>query len=275
MNKLWYYLLGVAVMALVTYIDAPCPECGGRMVERMSRKGRRFYGCEHYPECDFTSWDRPLNIKCPVCGGCTDASSTSPYCKSKCILFGMNFTDVENGTWYTDAVEYVYHRGMMQGVGADLFDVYGNTSRAMLVTVLWRLEGEPAADGGSFVDVADGKWYTEAIRWASANGIVEGYGNGKFGPEDKITREQMVTILYRYANYKKYDVKVTDGANILSFKDAVNVSAWAKDAMLWAVDFDIIKGIEKSRVMTLSPSDNASRAQMATFLYRFCENTIK
>ncbi len=144
--------------------------------------------------------------------------------------------------------------------------VYGDT-RAMVVTILWRLEGKPSAETAAFTDVAANTWYAEPVAWASANGIVNGYGSGKFGPSDTITREQMAAIMYRYAMYKGYDVS-GNGADLSVFSDADQISAWAVPAMKWACSAGLISGVGSD---TLAPRGSASRAQTAVILYRFCE----
>lgn len=211
------------------------------------------------------------NSKCNVCDGCTDEDCKYNACKDKCQLLTMNFIDVAKGEWYTEGVEYVYHYGMMEGVGDDLFDINGTANRAMIVTILWRLEGEPVygqGKSGTFVDVAENTWYTEAIEWAAANEIVEGYGNDNFGPKDDITREQLAAILWRYAKYNNYDVSIGENTNILSYKDALDISDWALPAMQWACGTAIIKGDNEG---SLLPANNALRSQMAIVFMRFCE----
>ena len=135
------------------------------------------------------------------------------------------YTDAAPTAWYHDGVHYCIDNGLMQGVSSTQFLPDGSTTRAQLVTILWRLEGAPAARGGeTFLDAADGAWYTAAVRWAAGEGIVRGYGDGRFGPDDAVTREQMVAILYRFAQYKGADVSVGGDTNILSFGDAAAVS---------------------------------------------------
>lgn len=210
--------------------------------------------------------------KCEICGGCTDADCTESICGDKCRLLSMNFNDVEDGKWYSESIEYVYHHKMMEGIGNNLFDIDGTTTRAMIITLLWRLEGEPAVTYEmDFDDVAANTWYTEAVRWAANNKIVEGYGNGKFGTNDPITREQFATILYRYAQYKGYDVSVGENNNILSYNDALVVSEWASPAMQWACGSGLMLGDG----VNLMPTANATRAQAAALFERFCENIIK
>ena len=188
---------------------------------------------------------------------------------------GSVFTDVKADDWFADEVEYVYVNGLMQGVGNSKFDPNGTTTRAMIVTILWRLEGEPAVNYAmNFEDVESEQWYTEAIRWAASEKIVEGYGNGKFGTNDAITREQMVTIMYRYAQYKGYDVSVGENTNILSYGDAFDVAEWAIPAMQWACGSGMIQGIADGSTMNLQPQGNATRAQAAAIFYRFIEEVV-
>ena len=205
--------------------------------------------------------------RCAFCGGCTDVSCAYAVCQNKCRLSGMSFTDVEAGKWYSDAVAYVFHYGMMEGVGNDLFDPNGTTSRAMIVTTLWRLEGEPVVNSASvFNDVENGQWYSDAIAWANMNSIVEGY-DGKFDPAGEITREQFATILWRYAKYKGYNVSVGENTNILSYNDAFEVSEYAIPAMQWACGAGLMQGDG----VNLAPVANATRCQSAALLMRFCE----
>lgn len=207
--------------------------------------------------------------KCDVCGGCEDEKCSFRACKDKCVLLDMNFTDVADGKWYTEAVEYVYHRGMMEGIGSNLFDINGTTTRAMIVTILWRLEGEPVVNYlMQFEDVSAETWYTKAVRWATSERIVEGYSDTAFGPTDAITREQFATILWRYAKYKGYDVSVGENTNILSYEDALSIGEWAIPAMQWACGSGLMKGDG----VKLMPKADATRTQAAALFQRFCEN---
>ena len=175
------------------------------------------------------------------------------------------YSDLDTKAWYHDATDFVLAKGLMNGVGGGKFDPYGTTTRAMIVTILWRQEGEPAAKtAGSFTDVADGQWYTEAVEWANANGIVEGYGNGKFGPMDPITREQLAAILYRYAMYQGMTA-VTLEENLIGFPDTAKVSAYAVPAMNWAVGQGIINGVDG----LLDPQGAAIRVQAAQMLTNY------
>ena len=157
---------------------------------------------------------------------------------------------------------------MMNGTSKTTFGPNDSTTRGMIVTVLYRLENEPSAAAASFTDVVSGQYYTDAVAWANANGIVTGYGNGKFGPNDVVTREQLAAILYRYAQCKKYDVSVGEDTNILSYADAQSVSAYAIPAMQWACGAGIVNGANGK----LNPQNNATRAEVAAILMRFCEN---
>ena len=177
------------------------------------------------------------------------------------------FTDVLDGTWYREAVQYVYENNMMSGTGSTTFSPDSPTSRGMIVTILHRLEGEPSAAGGTlFADVPDGQWYTGAVAWANVNEIVTGYENGNFGPDDPITREQMAAILYRYAVYKGYDSTILGDVSV--FQDGDKVSSYALDAVNWAVGAGLLQGTDGNM---LSPGGGATRAQAATILMRLCE----
>ncbi len=181
------------------------------------------------------------------------------------------YSDLDTNAWYHEAVDYVLHKGLMNGVGGDKFAPNGTTSRAMIVTILWRLEGSPVVNYAmNFSDVAEGEWYTEAIRWAASEKIVEGY-DGKFDPMGEITREQFATILWRYAKCKGYDVSVGEDTNILSYNDAFGISEWAIPAMQWACGAGLMQGDG----VTLTPKVDATRAQAAALFQRFCENVAE
>lgn len=179
------------------------------------------------------------------------------------------FADVQNNAWYSEAIAYVYNKGMMNGTDAGKFEPDATTTRAMLVTMLFRLEGEPKAGAADFSDVASGQWFSEAIAWAAANGVVNGYKDGTFAPNDMITREQLAAVLYRFAQFKGYDVSVK--GSLSNFSDSGSVSDWAQEAMQWAVGAGIINGDNGA----LKPAGNATRAEVAMMLMRFCENVAK
>ena len=181
----------------------------------------------------------------------------------------MPFTDVKEGDWFYDEVLYVYENGLMNGVGDNRFAPNSATTRGMLVTILYRLEGEPDVTGeAGFSDVGD-TWYTDAVIWAAANDIVNGIGDNQFGPENTLTREQLVTMLYRYAQNKGYDV--TASADLSGYPDAGQIQSWAQEAMTWAVAEGIVEGMDGN----LNPAGSATRAQIATILMRFCEGVAK
>lgn len=181
----------------------------------------------------------------------------------------LPFTDVKATDWFYEAVQYAYENGIMKGTSTTTFSPDYTTDRGMIVTVLHRMEGTPSASGALFSDVAAGKYYADAVAWASANGIVYGYGNDNFGPEDPITREQMATILYRYAEHKGYDTDVV--GSLSTFSDASKVSSFAVESMAWAVGSGLITGIGNN---LLDPQGSATRSQMATILMRFCNEVV-
>ena len=189
--------------------------------------------------------------------------------------FGQ-YTDLDKTEWYHEGVHYCIEEGLMQGVAADRFGPEMATSRAMLVTILWRLEGSPMVEiAEGFNDVFDSDWYNNAIRWASASGIAGGYGDSIFGPNDAVTREQMATILWHYAKYKDIDVSVGENTNILSYADAFDIAEYAMPAMQWACGAGVIQGIEQNNTMHLVPQGNAVRSQSAAMIYRFCAEIMK
>ena len=176
-----------------------------------------------------------------------------------------NFTDVEENGWYHTGVDFMVRNGFMNGVADDAFDVDGNLTRAQLVTILYRIAGEPESTATNpFADVADGQWYTNAVIWAAENGIVKGVNTTTFAPNDQITREQIATILFRYAKAEKVEGKLA------GFPDAEKVSDYAADAMAWAVEQGLINGISESDGKTyLAPQETATRAQIAVILMRY------
>ena len=183
----------------------------------------------------------------------------------------LPFSDVRIADWFYNDVKYVYEKGMMAGTAADVFAPNATTTRAMIVTILYRLEGSPAVTGTSaFVDVPAGQWYTDAVNWAAANQIVKGTSATTFAPNASITREQMAAILYRYAQYKGYDV--TKKADLSGYSDNGQVSAYAKDALAWANAAKLINGVTNT---TLAPQGNATRAQVSAILHRFCDGVVK
>ena len=180
----------------------------------------------------------------------------------------IQFTDVNENDWYYDAVKYVYVNGLMSGVSDTTFAPNANTTRGMIVTVLYRMENQPNVTiDNSFNDVKSTDYYGNAIYWAKQNNIVSGYNSTTFAPNDNITREQIAAILYRYAAYKGYSVDKT--SDLSNFNDTSNISNYALTPIKWAVSSGLISGMGDS---TISPIGNASRAQIATILMRFIEN---
>ena len=177
------------------------------------------------------------------------------------------FTDVSKDSWYYEAVSFIAEQGLMTGTSTTAFSPDETTTRGMAATILYRLAGSQAGGSLSFADVADGTWYADAVAWVASQGIMGGYGSGLFGPEDNITREQLAAILYRYAQVKGYDVSAGEDTNSLSYTDALEISEYAIPAMQWACGAGILEGNDGA----LNPKGDATRAEVATLLMRFCE----
>ena len=176
----------------------------------------------------------------------------------------LPFNDVSYGDWYYDAVQFVYSRGIMDGVDYYKFAPNGTITRGMIVTMLWRMAGEPfEMPVTSFTDVEIGRYYTTAVAWACRNGIADGMGESTFGPNDAITREELVTLLYRYAQYFGHSCI---GTSIEGFADAGSVSSYAYNAMCWAYKAGVVTGTTGSR---LNPQGTASRAEAAQMIMSF------
>ncbi len=187
----------------------------------------------------------------------------------------MPFTDLVSADgiahWATDAIEYVYQAELMNGMSETAFAPDVPLTRGMLVTMLYRLENKPAVTGTSpFTDVAANTWYTDAVTWANAKGIVKGVSETSFAPNQEITREQMATMLYRYAGVKEY--ATTAQVELNAYPDAASVSDYAVDALRWSVKTGLIKGVTDT---TLVPQGKATRAQTAMVLMRFMENVVQ
>lgn len=181
----------------------------------------------------------------------------------------MPFTDVHQNQWFYDDVAFVYEQHLMNGTAASLFSPDNTTTRGMAVTILYRLQGEPAVSGTCpFGDVAAESYYEDAVTWAAANKIVNGYDAENFGPDDLVTREQLVTMLYRYADFSGCDVGVGENKKLSDFKDAAEIDQYALPAFGWAYDTGLVQGDGQY----LMPKGNALRAQMAAMMHRFCEN---
>ena len=207
----------------------------------------------------------------PVHDDTQKETSSSDISNSTDTTDTNKFEDVYVSDWYFDAVQYVYENDMMAGTSDITFSPNQTTTRGMIVTILYRLEGEPTVTGTTaFTDVTADQYYANAVAWAVQNGIVAGSDATTFAPNNAITREQMAAILYRYAQFKGYDVSAK--ADLSTYIDAADVSAYATDAMAWASQTGLITGTSAT---TLSPAGQATRAQVATILMRFCENIAK
>ena len=184
----------------------------------------------------------------------------------------ISFKDVKENDWFYEAVSYAVENGLMSGMSEDIFAPNTPLTREMLAVVLYNVEGQPeSTEANTFTDVKGDMWYTDAILWTNANGIVAGYDNGAYGVGDLITREQFATILYRYAQFKGYDT-TQGGMAVREFSDYESISDYARTAMAWAVNAGIMGGMDDG---TLMPQGKATRAEAATMLMNFCENIVK
>lgn len=182
----------------------------------------------------------------------------------------LPFRDVSENAWYADAVRYVYKNGLMAGTGSNTFNPNGYTTRGQLVTILYRLEGTPyVSTSADFSDINPKDYFYQAVRWAFSNGIVTGTGGGRFSPNQAITRQDLATILHRYAKYKEYDTSRSNGLSLYS--DAARISAYARTPMQWANAMGLITGTSSTM---LSPTGKTTRCQIAAILQRFCENVV-
>ena len=183
------------------------------------------------------------------------------------------YFDVKPGSWYEQSVQYATEHGLTNGTGTNTFEPESTMTRAMLVTVLWRYANAPKPGANPFTDVPNGKWYTDAVAWAAESGVVNGVGDGKFEPDGSVTREQMATILYRYA--QKTGIDTSKHTELSAFPDASRVSAYARAPMQWIVAEGVIGGSRENGQDWLNPQGNATRAEVATILMRFIENVAK
>lgn len=242
---------------------------------------RHCQDCDGCEECDWIDWDMAYEgIEDDDWDDWKTSVTLNDVCKDHLIYVQfvetkepeeepeaepITFTDLDPDAWYADAVDYVVSQKLMNGMGGGEFRPDGVTTRAQLVTMLWRMEQEPAVKYDmKFTDVAENSWYAEAVRWAASEQIVTG-SNGKFLPNDPVTREQLASILWRYAKYKEIDVSVGENTNILSYNDAFEVSDYAYPALQWACGAGILNGTNG----WLMPQGHATRVQTAAMLYRF------
>lgn len=225
---------------------------------------------------DLTAWSLADDGSISAVGGAYDAGQQTyafDVVNGVTAIARFPFTDVVAGTWYYGAAAYAYNNGLFAGMTPTTFAPNATMTRAMLVSVLWRLAGEPAPKApNTFVDVPDGAWYTDAVTWAAENGVVSGIGGSRFDPSGFVTREQTAEILYNYAHSKGYDVSAR--ADLTAFPDAGSVSGWAEEALSWANAAGLINGTVRDGQTILDPQGSASRAQVAMILMNYVEHVV-
>ena len=225
---------------------------------------------------DLTAWSLADDGSISAVGGAYDAGQQTyafDVVNGVTAIARFPFTDVVAGTWYYGAAAYAYNNGLFAGMTPTTFAPNATMTRAMLVSVLWRLAGEPAPKvPNTFVDVPDGAWYTDAVTWAAENGVVSGIGGSRFDPSGFVTREQTAEILYNYAHSKGYDVSAR--ADLTAFPDAGSVSGWAEEALSWANAAGLINGTVRDGQTILDPQGSASRAQVAMILMNYVEHVV-
>lgn len=225
---------------------------------------------------DLTAWSLADDGSISAVGGAYDAGQQTyafDVVNGVTAIARFPFTDVVAGTWYYGAAAYAYNNGLFAGMTPTTFAPNATMTRAMLVSVLWRLAGEPAPKApNTFVDVPDGAWYTDAVTWAAENGVVSGIGGSRFDPSGFVTREQTAEILYNYAHSKGYDVSAR--ADLTTFPDAASVSGWAEEALSWANAAGLINGTVRDGQTILDPQGSASRAQVAMILMNYVEHVV-
>ncbi len=244
----------------------------GTVVEYYSIVATTVHQKDDFTDDDNDGWQsasqqKVVVIKNPSSDAIKQKQPTTPVNSTKKSQADQRFTDVKQDDWFDVAVDNVVKKGLMYGTSSNSFSPKLNTTRAMLVTLLYRLAAEPAVSHSSdFSDVADNMWYSKTIAWSQANGVAKGYQDGSFKPNDNLTREQLVAMLYRYANAKQYDVSAK--ANLTSYSDSASITPYALDAMQWAVKSGVIRG---TTATTLDPQGRATRAQLAMIITRFNE----
>lgn len=225
---------------------------------------------------DLTAWSLADDGSISAVGGAYDAGQQTyafDVVNGVTAIARFPFTDVVAGTWYYGAAAYAYNNGLFAGMTPTTFAPNATMTRAMLVSVLWRLAGEPAPKApNTFVDVPDGAWYTDAVTWAAENGVVSGIGGSRFDPSGFVTREQTAEILYNYAHSNGYDVSAR--ADLTAFPDAASVSGWAEEALSWANAAGLINGTVRDGQTILDPQGSASRAQVAMILMNYVEHVV-
>ncbi len=246
-------------------------ECnGGSSINPITREENTVINLSDYTTTrdgyTFTGWysDKELKTKVTTV---TLTENTKVYAGWEKVVVNP-FTDVKESNWFYEPVMYVYDRGLMIGTSTSIFSPNMKTTRAMIVTTLYRMDGEPKVTGASpFTDVAEDQYYYDPVTWAAENDIAQGYGGGIFGPKDIVTREQLVVFFYRYADYKNADMNV-DKADLNIFPDSGDISDYAVTAMEWAVSTGLVQGRDTG---VLDPQGSATRAEIAQILMNFCE----
>ena len=255
-------------------VDATCSETGLTEGSHCSVCSEVITAQETVPTTEHSFSEEWTVDKAPTK---TENGSKSRHCANcdantdviEFIDSSLMFIDIPFDAWYKDAVDFVVFEGLMNGIGGDKFSPDGSMTRAMVVTVLWRMEGSPTVSGGTpFTDIT-ADWYSEAVEWAYKNAIVNGTSGTTFSPDGEITREQIATILYRYSEFKGYDTSAS--ADLGKFPDGSNAGSWAQTALSWANGAGLITGASKNGAVILDPQGKASRAQVATILMRFCQ----
>ena len=257
----------------------PDPERVSEHVLKNHTYTTKFTWTDDCQECSvtFTCTDCDINVTkaCKVTSRISgDTITYTASCEyegktytNKKEAFHLPFTDVSGDSWYVDSVKYVYQNGIMKGTTETTFSPDDLLTRAQYATILYRVHGEPPVEYENiFPDVPDGTWFSEAVLWAYQNKIITGYTDGSFGTDDPITREQLAIMMHRYAKYMEYDT--SEVVDIKQYPDANMVSDYAVEGMQWAVGSGLIKGTADNR---LNPLGNASRAEAATIIMRFCE----
>ena len=239
-----------------------CGEVENREISAIGHDFEDSFTVDVEPTLEFTG---SKSRHCKACDEKTDITEIPKLTPS--VDSSEMFSDIPRDAWYKKSVDFAVSKGYMNGIGGGKFSPDGVMTRAMVVTVLYRIEGEPEVSGNvPFTDI-EADWYRNAVAWAYQNAIVKGTSDTKFSPDGEITREQLATILYRYASFKGYDTSTT--ASLDSFPDADSTSSWALDAMKWAYAEGLITGASKGGKILLDPLGIASRSQVATIFMRF------
>ena len=268
------------------YTTNTCKHCGYAYISAIANPTGHTEAVDAAVEATCTETGLTEGKHCSVCSEILVKQETVPakghtFQNGKCTVCGANdpewvipFKDVAENDWFFEGVKFVFQNELFNGTAADTFSPNAPMTRAMLVTVLWRLDGKTAPKAAcAFTDVDATAYYADAVAWAAENGVVKGVDETHFAPEAEVTREQLAAILFRYAEKKGVDT--AKRAALSTFPDADKVSNYAKDAMAWAVETGLINGIKAAKETTLAPQATAPRAQVAAILARYCESMAK